>query len=211
MILHCQMPTLRHLAQKRLPQPEMVMVEEPPAGFEPDGVHVRFWKPYPPAARGGAPARPGDPGGGPRGRQPGVYPGDQGGPPVLATAGGRQEGFCMGSGPGSKNFGPPADVASCVTHPIGFGNCGDEGCRICMRTIPFLSLKAGATCSTISPSCNDWTSGLFSCSVVRTTVPALATFHFFGAKCLGRGAGTETSGSATGAAPYAGKAPGCPG
>lgn len=30
----------------------------------------------------------------------------------------------MGSGPGSRNLGPPAALASDVTQPMGFGNLG---------------------------------------------------------------------------------------
>lgn len=38
--------------------------------------------------------------------------------------------FCIGSGPGSRNLGPPAAVASCVTQPMGLGKTDEEGCRI---------------------------------------------------------------------------------
>merc|ERR1719247_981720 len=66
----------------------------------------------------------------------------------------------IGSGPGSRNFGLPAAVASEVTHPIGFGNCGDDGCLIKTRMMPFGIVSDGETCSTISPSCKVLTSGL---------------------------------------------------
>jgi len=52
--------------------------------------------------------------------------------------------------------------------------------------MPFFILKLGAICSTISPSCNTWTSSLLRCSVVLTMVLARTTRHFFGGKCFGR-------------------------
>jgi len=111
-------------------------VLQPPAATG-NGFQIRFVKLDPrPAARGGGTE--------PLGRQGELQDG----------AGGLQVelGFCMGSGPASRNFGPPADEASCVTQPMGFGNSGEDGCRIWIRTSPFSVLKAGATCSTISPS-----------------------------------------------------------
>mmetsp|Transcript_35450 Transcript_35450/g.98079 ORF Transcript_35450/g.98079 Transcript_35450/m.98079 type:complete len:225 (+) Transcript_35450:52-726(+) len=135
----------------------------------PEDFHVRFWKPYRPRGAGSrAPAGPREALGGPRGRH--QDPGD---------ARGRQP--CdIASGPGSRNLGPPAAVASCVTHPIGLGNSGEEGCRIWIRMMPFCSLKGAATCSTIAPSWRVWTSWLSRRSVARTLTSARTTRHFFG-------------------------------
>mmetsp|Transcript_69286 Transcript_69286/g.218933 ORF Transcript_69286/g.218933 Transcript_69286/m.218933 type:complete len:274 (-) Transcript_69286:561-1382(-) len=163
----------------------------------PEGFHVRFWKPYGPRTtgaagrEGGPPRAPPDGPGGPRGRQG-----------LGEVYAGERQPCVIGSGPGSRNLGPPAAVASCVTQPMGLGNCGDEGCRIWIRTMPFFSLKCGAVCSTISPSCSVCTSWLSKRSVARTTVFARATRHFFGGKCRGRGEGGGIcAGSAGGIAP----------
>mmetsp|Transcript_96887 Transcript_96887/g.312853 ORF Transcript_96887/g.312853 Transcript_96887/m.312853 type:complete len:214 (-) Transcript_96887:1043-1684(-) len=167
----------------------------------PEGFHMRFWKPYGPRGATGAAgldvaAEPAAmpavaPGGPPRGRHAGAG---------MLQAGGRQP-LAIGSGPGSRNLGPPAAVASWVTQPMGFGNCGEEGCRIWMRMMPFFSLKDGDTCSTISPSCSLRTSSLLRSSVARTRVLALTTRHFFGGKCLGREVASGCMGSGAGAAP----------